>query len=268
MDDAQHSKTWYASWFNTPYYHMLYKDRDYQEAADFMQQLTDKLELTQGAKILDLACGRGRHSMYLNKLGYDVTGVDLSESSIAFAKARLKNIKEGHLELDEPDQSSLQLDRIKFAVHNMTVPYTDTFNAVFNLFTSFGYFDDPQDNQRTVSSIKKMLKLDGYGVIDFFNSHHVIEHLVPYNEKEVRGIMFKQSRRFEDGFIFKDIEFEDDGERYKFTERVSALTQEDFLNYLDTASLELVHTFGDYQLADFDQETSPRLILVFKIAVS
>ncbi len=56
-----------------------------------MQRLTQRLKLDENAHIMDLACGRGRHSMYLNQLGYRVTGVDLSDSSIAFAKAEFQN---------------------------------------------------------------------------------------------------------------------------------------------------------------------------------
>ncbi|MEN8885269.1 MAG: methyltransferase domain-containing protein, partial [Winogradskyella sp.] len=78
-------KQWFASWFDTPYYHILYKDRDYSEAQVFMDNLTNYLNIPNGGKILDLACGKGRHSVYLNKLGYNVTGVDLSEKSITHA---------------------------------------------------------------------------------------------------------------------------------------------------------------------------------------
>ena len=80
------TKQWYASWFDTPYYHILYKDRDYTEAQGFMDNLTNYLNIPEGGKILDLACGKGRHSVYLNSLGYDVTGVDLSEKSINHTK--------------------------------------------------------------------------------------------------------------------------------------------------------------------------------------
>ena len=80
------TKQWYASWFDTPYYHILYKDRDHSEAQVFMDNLTNYLNIPEGGKILDLACGKGRHSVYLNSLGYNVTGIDLSEKSIDYAK--------------------------------------------------------------------------------------------------------------------------------------------------------------------------------------
>ena len=74
------TQQWYASWFDTPFYHILYKDRDHSEAQLFMDNLTNYLNIPEQGEILDLACGKGRHSMYLNSLGYDVTGVDLSET--------------------------------------------------------------------------------------------------------------------------------------------------------------------------------------------
>ena len=79
---SSNSESWFTSWFDTPYYHILYKDRDDKEAQIFMDNIVHYLNLPEEAKILDLACGKGRHSIYLNKLGYNVTGVDLSENSI------------------------------------------------------------------------------------------------------------------------------------------------------------------------------------------
>ncbi|BAO54045.1 class I SAM-dependent methyltransferase [Nonlabens marinus] len=266
MSDRKEPITWYASWFDTPYYHILYRDRDYKEAGEFMKSLTSHLGLQPQAQILDLACGRGRHSIFLNRLGYDVTGVDLSESSIAFAKAKLNHIESGNLELGELGTGPVDLDRIKFKVHNMTEPFPAKFDAIFNLFTSFGYFDDPADNLKTIKAIKKSLKPEGAAVIDFFNVKKVVEHLVPYDEKTEKGIVFQQTRKFKDGYIFKDIEFVDDKNRYHFTERVQALTLADFENYFAAAGMRLENVYGNYQLEPFDEASSDRLILIIKSA--
>jgi len=79
------TQNWFASWFDTPYYHILYKERNYREAQIFMDNLTHYLNLPEKAKVLDLACGKGRHAIYLNQLGFEVIGADLSENSIAEA---------------------------------------------------------------------------------------------------------------------------------------------------------------------------------------
>ncbi|MGB5982314.1 MAG: class I SAM-dependent methyltransferase [Nonlabens sp.] len=250
--DAQ--DLWYANWFDTPYYHILYRDRDHEEAAQFMRNLTESLNLDQNAHILDLACGRGRHSMYLNQLGYRVTGVDLSGNSIAFAKAQLSKA------------TSPQIDpsRINFEVHDMTLPMDQSFDAVFNLFTSFGYFEDEADNLKTIQAIKQNLKPGASAVIDFLNVPYVLRNLVVSNEKTEKGITFHQQRRFENGYIYKDIRFTDQGTDFHFTERVRALILSDFQSYFNKAGLELVDLYGNYALEDYDRFNSERLIMVIR----
>jgi len=235
----------YTAWFDTKYYHILYKDRNYNEAKHFMEALTSHLQLSPNAKLLDLACGRGRHSVYLNKLGFQVTGTDLSESSIKQAQ---KYEKTG----------------LNFRVHDMSEPLNEKFDAVFNLFTSFGYFEDEEDNLKTLKAIKTELNAEGYGVIDFMNAHKVMKELVSENTKTVNGIEFHLKRWIENGFILKEICFEDEGEAYSYQERVKALTLKDFENYFDKANIQLKEVFGDYQLNPFDKETSERLILIFQ----
>ncbi|MBV7267603.1 class I SAM-dependent methyltransferase [Winogradskyella luteola] len=239
------TKQWYASWFNTPYYHILYKDRDYSEAQGFMDNLTNYLNIPEGGKILDLACGKGRHSIYLNTLGFNVTGVDLSEQSIKHAR-------------------QYENDTLKFNVHDMTKPYPDTFDAVFNLFTSFGYFEDENCNLETIKSIKTELNKFGFGVIDFMNTNYVIENLVEENIKTVEGISFHQKRSLKDGYITKDITFEADDEQYQFQERVRAFTLEDFEVLFKKAGVHLLDVFGDYKLRKYHHKTSERLIMIFK----
>jgi SAM-dependent methyltransferase len=265
MSKASTTDHWYASWFDTPYYHILYRDRDNVEAGAFMRRLTKHLQLDKNAHILDLACGRGRHSIYLNHLGYLVTGIDLSDSSIAFAKAELRKTYSNKKTFNH-DKELLPVDpsRIDFHVHNMTIPYHHKFDAVLNLFTSFGYFEDQEDNLKTIKAIKANLKPGGWGVIDFMNVPYVIKNLIKEDSKTVQGITFYNSRRFENGFIYKDIRFTDNDHNYHFTERVSALTLADFKNLLTAAGLELNAVYGDYLLSEYDEQTSERLIIIFK----
>ncbi len=235
---------WYASWFNTPYYHLLYKDRGHREAALFMNTLTNYLNLQKNDTILDLACGRGRHSKYLYKQGFDVTGVDLSKESIDHAK-----------QYEKP--------RLHFEVHDMCLPYPQQFDAVFNLFTSFGYFENEIDNLRTIKAIKAELKPSGYGVIDFLNVELAIKNLVPSEKKKVGDIVFQIEKYVEDGYILKNIRFNDKGKDYHYIEKVKALTLEDFKLFFEKTNVTLKNVFGDYQLSAFDKNNSERLILIF-----
>ncbi|WP_298902808.1 bifunctional 2-polyprenyl-6-hydroxyphenol methylase/3-demethylubiquinol 3-O-methyltransferase UbiG [uncultured Psychroserpens sp.] len=240
--DTQH---WYASWFDTPFYHILYKDRDHTEAQVFMDNLTEYLNIPEKGSILDLACGKGRHSVYLNSLGYDVTGVDLSENSIAYAK-------------------QFENETLHFEVHDMCKPYKKQFDAVFNLFTSFGYFENEEDNLRTIEAIKANLNEFGFGVIDFMNSQYVIDHLVAEDTKTVEGIDFHQKRRLDNGYIIKDVSFTAEGQDFQFQERVKAFMLEDFEILFEKAGVYLLDVFGDYKLKKFHSKTSERLVMVFK----
>jgi SAM-dependent methyltransferase len=243
--DEQPAHSWYASWFDTPYYHILYKDRDYAEAQLFMDNITNYLNLPEKAKILDLACGKGRHSVYLNTLGFDVTGADLSENSIAEAK--------------KSENGTLH-----FLVHDMREPYEEKFDAIFNLFTSFGYFENDADNLKTLIAIRDSLGEYGFAVIDFMNVGRVIENLVPEETKTVEGIDFHIKRFFIDNHIYKEIDFTDKGEKFHFTEKVQALTLDDFASMMDEAGIHLLDIFGDYRLHKFSKKDSERLIMIFK----
>ncbi|MFB9057152.1 class I SAM-dependent methyltransferase [Mariniflexile ostreae] len=242
---TNNSTKWFTSWFDTPYYHILYKDRDDTEARAFMDTLTEYLNIPQGGKILDLACGKGRHSLYLNKIGYDVTGVDLSENSIEYAK-------------------QFENHRLHFDVHNMCQPYPKQFDAVFNLFTSFGYFDNDDDHLKTIKAIKAELNTFGFGVIDFLNSEFVIDTLVPEEIKTVDGIDFHLKRYVENGYIIKDIRFSTDGRDFNYTEHVRGFTLSDFEALFEQAGVYLLDVFGDYKLQKFKAKTSERLIMIFK----
>jgi len=239
------TKNWYASWFDTPYYHILYKERNYREAQIFMDNLTHYLNLPEKAKVLDLACGKGRHSIYLNQLGYTVVGADLSENSIAEAN---KN----------------QNKTLQFQVHDMRDVFEDKFDAIFNLFTSFGYFENDEDNLTTLKAMKESLTEHGFAVIDFMNVNQVINTIVPEELKTVDGIDFHIKRYVSDGHIYKEIDFEDQGEKFHFTEKVKALTLKDFEEMMEEAGIFLLDIFGDYKLKKFHKTDSERLIMIFK----
>ncbi|MCP4801841.1 class I SAM-dependent methyltransferase [Flavobacteriaceae bacterium] len=237
-------KHWYSSWFDTPFYHILYKDRDDKEAQSFMDALTYYLNISQNSTILDLACGKGRHSLYLNSIGYDVTGLDLSKQSISEAKQK-------------------ENGRLCFDVHDMSKPYFKQFDTVFNLFTSFGYFDCDEDNLNTIKAIKANLKPNGIGVIDFMNIDVVKNSLKQDDIKTVNGIDFYLKRSVKNGYIVKDIAFNFKGQDFNFYERVKAFSLNDFKTMFEQAELTLLDVFGDYQLNTFNKQNSERLIMIF-----
>jgi len=181
----------------------------------------------------------------LNQLGYEVVGADLSENSIAEAN---KN----------------QNKTLHFQVHDMRETFEDKFDAIFNLFTSFGYFENDEDNLTTLKAMKESLTEHGFAVIDFMNVNQVIANLVPEEIKTVDNINFYIKRYLKDGHIYKEIDFEDQGDKFHFTEKVKALTLKDFEEMMQEAGIYLLDIFGDYKLKKFHKTDSERLIMIFK----
>jgi len=233
---------WFEGWFDSKYYHILYKHRDHQEAQLFIDNLYSFLALDASKEVLDLACGKGRHAVYLNKKEVNVVGADLSEQSIHHAQ-------------------QFENNKLHFVVHDMReVLQENHFDVVLNLFTSFGYFQEEKEQIKTIDAIWQMLKPKGILVLDFMNVHKTMKNLVASEQKEIEGITFHLKRTIEKGFIVKDISFEDEGKQYHFQERVKVITEHDFRRYVK--KWDLLNVFGDYQLGAFDVEHSDRFILV------
>lgn len=240
------AQDWFKNWFNSPYYHMLYNERDEAEADRVVKNLIKYINPAKGSYMLDLACGKGRHAQVLNQLGYVVTGLDIAPESITEA-VKTEN------------------EQLSFYVHDMRAPFgAGMYDYVFNFFTSFGYFNNIQENEKVLLNINKALRPKGTLVIDFFNSELVECAPVTIDEKEKCGILFKWFKRKEDGKVLKTITFSDKGQSYEFTERVQLISLNDFERILGNAGFEIVCTFGDYDLNVFDSKTSPRLIIIAK----
>lgn len=240
------SKEWFGEWFDSPYYHILYKNRDNEEAKSFIDNLIKYFGFTINDKIQDLACGKGRHAIYLNKKGFNVSGLDLSEKNIEFARSH-------------------ENERLEFHVHDMRIPWKgNSFDYILNLYTSFGYFETKGENQKAINSIAEGLKPTGRILIDFLNPYTVINNLVPEEIKKVNNIDFHIRKFVKGEYIIKDIRFEDRGKEFNFQERVKAIRRIRFLEYFKNAKLEVVDLFGNYDLEPYVAEKSDRMIFVLR----
>ena len=238
---------WFENWFGSPYYKILYQNRDEFEAQEFVETLLAYLQPQPGNTMLDIACGEGRFAKQLAEHGYDVTGIDISHSSIEKAKA-------------------FETDNLQFFVQDMRLPfYINYFDYAFNFFTSFGYFAHTRDHALAARSFAAALKEDGILVIDYLNAEHVIANIVPEETIQRGSYTFRISKKLERGHIIKEINFIDaDKKPRHYTESVAAFTFSDFIKMFRPAGMHLVSTFGDYMLGPFDPISSPRLIMIFK----
>jgi len=240
-------KAWYSSWFDSPYYDLLYKDRDQEEADVFVKNLINFLHPTPNSNMLDIACGKGRHAISLNKMGYNVAGFDLSRNSIAFAKKH--------------ENSSLS-----FSVHDMRRPFmVNYYDVIFNLFTSFGYFENDKENRAVLTNIYNALKPGGIFVLDFMNMEKTLHCLLEHNEKTVDGVKFIVNKSIDkDEFLVKQIYVEDGPLKYNFEEKIKIFTKNSLRKYVTECGFEILRIFGDYNLNDFNASVSDRLILISK----
>lgn len=238
---------WFSTWFDSPFYHQLYLDRNYAEAQAFIDALLRHLHPQPGARLLDLACGKGRHAIYLSQQGHDVTGADLSPESIAAAQVHAH-------------------EQLQFRVHDMRhpMPY-GSFDFVFNLFTSFGYFRDEAENVVALRNATAALQVGGKMVIDFMNTERAVRNLVTHETKTVDGVTFQLHRHLRRDFIVKEISFRDaEGLEHRYEEQVRALSLSRFEEYFQMAGLRLAEVLGDYHLNPYDEATSPRMIFILK----
>ncbi len=243
FDQKIEQNQWFSVWFNTPFYHLLYNKRNYTEADAFISKLLLLLKPAIGSRVLDLACGSGRHSITLNRFGLDVLGVDLAENSIDEAKRH-----ENH--------------QLHFEVQDMReVRYPGRFDYIFNLFTSFGYFNSLNDDEKVLLACFDQLKPDGILVLDYFNIEK-IRPTLPSDEIEIRGAQkFIIHKKLYDNRIIKTIELMSEGEKFHFEESVAAYTLDDLVQMLGRCGFTIKYTFGNYALEN-DAENCDRVIII------
>ena len=237
---------WFSTWFDSPYYHILYDQRDENEASAFIKAIQQKLNTPEKALVLDAACGQGRHAKTLHELGFKVDGFDLSP----------KNIEAANL---------YSTDNLSFFVHDIRdpLPLSGAYDLVCNFFTSFGYFDLKSDNQAAFHSLSGALKPGGILLMDFFNPTYVLKQLVGHETVNKQGISFEINRWAEHGFLYKSIDFKHHNLAHHFEEKVELISKSDFLDYAYNSGLQFTEMLGDYQLNLFDEQNSPRMIFLW-----
>jgi SAM-dependent methyltransferase len=237
---------WFKDWFNTPYYHQLYFKRDEREAAAFIDALIDYLHPLPHARMLDVACGKGRHSIQLAQKGFWVTGIDLSEDSIA--------------EANQSAQENLQ-----FFQHDMRLPFwMNYFDYAFNFFTSFGYFRTRREHDNAIRTIAQSMKPGGTLVMDYLNVHYAEDHLVHQLEKEIDGVNYYITKWFDETHFYKKIVVEDEAldAPLEYTEKVAKFSLGDFTEMFAYQGLQLQEVFGDYAFGHYDVRKSPRMVMM------
>jgi cyclopropane fatty-acyl-phospholipid synthase-like methyltransferase len=238
-------EVWFESWFDTAYYHQLYKNRDENEATIFIEKLITKLDLNPKSEILDLGCGKGRHAFKMSHHFLSATGIDLSKNSIKIANKLTKS----NLKFLTGDMRRFNLNK--------------KFDYIFNLFTSFGYFENFEENSLVLDNCNTHLQKNGLLFIDYLNPEKVIKNLVQKEYKTIDKTNFTILKRIQDNFVIKDIHISEGDEKLHFYEKVQLINLSMFNEILKKSNFTLIQTFGNYNLDDYNKN-SDRLIIVAK----
>lgn len=238
---------WFEEWFDSPYYHMLYKNRNDDEANEFVRRIVSHFKLDKSHTLLDLACGKGRHARAFASYGIDVTGLDLSKNSIEFA-------------------TSFEHQFLHFFVHDMRQTFrANYFDIICNLFTSFGYFKTAHDNDLAVRSMYQSVKKGGRVLIDFVNRQPAIQQIEAKRNESIQhdGVQFEVRRSYTRERFLKEIDIKDGDQSYHFEESLNSFSFEQLNNIFLKAGFTLNESFGNYALDAYDENSSPRMILVY-----
>lgn len=242
------AKEWYKDWFNSPFYHKLYFDRDETEAQQFIERLLQHLKPPSGSRMLDVACGKGRHSKFLAEHGFDVTGIDISVDSINYAIQFAK-------------------DNLHFYVHDMRLLFwINYFDYAFNFFTSFGYFGTRREHDDALRTIVGSIKKGGTFVIDYLNVHYAEDRLVHHENKQIDETNYQIHRWHDDKHFYKKMTVTDPqlSEPIEHIEKVAKFNLGDFTDMLSFQKMQVTEVFGDYNLNPYHIRETPRMIIIAK----
>lgn len=250
-----HPSSWFAEWFDNPLYTALYSHRSDEEAVSVVELLLRSVALpNEGARVLDLCCGGGRHTKALIEAGFDVVGIDLSETLLALAHEETQGLP------------------VRLYRADMREAFPDApFDCIANFFTSFGYFDDPVDDRMVLKRVKDALKPGGTFFLDFFNASHLRRNLVAEDRLDFEECSITQERSIEEGFVRKRIIVRSDTGAFPervFTERVRLYSLNDFREIFAAVGLSISVVLGDYSGTAYSEDSPRCIILAQKVEPS
>jgi len=247
-------KDWFKVWFESEYYQKVYSHRDSEDAKLLCELILKTTHLQKDAKILDAACGNGRHYINFSKAGFNVFGFDLSKNLLFEAKANSFNKK---------IPQNFFCSDIRFTC------LKTRFDLITNLFTSFGYFDEDDENFLFIEKAFNLLNENGFYVLDYFNVEYLKNNLKLISEKKVESLHIKEERfihenRINKKIIIVDLKNNSENENMIFYESVKLYKRDELIERISKYGFKLQFEFGNYYGEKFNLKSSERLILFFK----
>lgn len=241
---------WFKKWFSSDEYLSVYSHRNIEDAENLLSLILTNVNIPENASILDAACGAGRHSLILSKMGYDVTAFDLSKNLLNIGKENSKN-------------TLVNVDFLCADIRNIYIK--KSFNLVLNMFTSFGYFESDIENFLFFNNVKELLKKDGFLVLDYINSTYIRNNLVSESVNILDGKLISEKRKIIDDFVVKDIEIKYHGITKTFNESVKLYSFDKLTKMFEDIGFKIFKVFGNYKGETFSESESERLIIIFTL---
>ena len=241
---------WYETFFDENWLTISSQTHPPEKSAAEVDFLVDELVLQAGQTVLDLPCGHGRHSVELARRGLRVVGVDLNEEPLerAYWAAREAGVK---VDLRRIDMREIQ--------------FREEFDAVFNLWTSFGYFESESEDRLVLDRAYRALRPGGAFVLETVNLYAVLRRFEPRSWHELGdGRMLLEERSFDpwtgrmqSGWVL----LEPSGERIEMAFATRAYTLVELVRMLSSVGFTVERAFGDYQGSEYAVD-SRRMIVV------
>ena len=244
---------WYVRFFKRDYLriygHTLQEDRTGLEA----QFVIKALGLRPRQKVLDLCCGQGRHSVALAKTGLNVTGVDLSAEMLELASSNAEE-SGANLSLRHADMRALPEE------------FTGEFDAILNMFSSFGYLESESEDQSVLREAARVLKPGGKLLMDLLNREWVIINNEPFEWRvHDDGTIILEHRELDLEASINHITYTEvapDGTRTAASElRMRLYTLTEMIKMLRIAGMNLEKAYGGFRGEEYGVNTR-RMILV------
>ena len=236
---------WFRSWFGDEYL-ALYPHRDAAEAREAVALLKESGGHRPEDRVLDLACGGGRHLAELSRIGCCAVGLDLSIPLLRKARGVA------------PDANLVRGDM-------RVLPFaTGAFDVVTSYFTSFGYFDEEGDDLRVLHEVRRVLRDGGCFLLDFLNAHQVKANLKSEDRQTVSGTRVVQERELVEGgrIVEKRITIKGEaGSDRVFVERVRLYEPGELDDMLREAQLVPGPRFGGYDAQPFDTSSTRYIVM-------
>jgi len=240
---------WFKDWFASEEYLNVYSHRNKDDAEALLKLILNNISIPPNASILDSACGNGRHSESLSKLGYNVIGFDLSKTLLQIAQKN-KLINNSKVKYFCSDIRNISLKK--------------SFDVILNLFTSFGYFKSDEENFKIVEFASKNMINRGYFVFDYLNPKYVENNLIEYSEKNIDTKKIIERRKIQNGRVEKEIEIMDDKFKHRYFESVQLYSFQEILTIFKEFGFHAIKKFGNYGRDIYDENSSERMIIIFK----